>query len=72
MLDATATSDQLGKTAGRDAVRHKRTYPAVLGIDGALALARRLVDDGCQALRDARLATPELERLARYAVARRS
>jgi farnesyl diphosphate synthase/geranylgeranyl diphosphate synthase type II len=72
VLDATATSDQLGKTAGRDAERHKRTYPAVLGIDGALALAGGLVDDGCRALREARLATPELERLARYAVARRS
>jgi hypothetical protein len=31
-----------------------------------------LVDEGCQALREAGLATPELERLARYAVARRS
>jgi geranylgeranyl pyrophosphate synthase len=72
VLDATATSDQLGKSAGRDAARQKRTYPSLLGVDGALTVARALVDEGCQALREAGLATPELERLARYAVARRS
>ncbi len=72
VLDATATSDQLGKSAGRDAARQKRTYPALLGVEGALTVARALVDDGCAALRDAGVATPELERLARYAVARQS
>jgi geranylgeranyl pyrophosphate synthase len=72
VLDATATSDQLGKSAGRDAERRKRTYPALLGVEGALSIAGSLVDDGCAALRDVGLATPELERLARYAVARRS
>ncbi|HJU90252.1 MAG TPA: polyprenyl synthetase family protein [Gemmatimonadaceae bacterium] len=72
VLDATATSDQLGKSAGRDAARSKRTYPALLGVDGALSIARSLVDDGCAELRDVGLATPELERLARYAVARQS
>ncbi len=47
VLDATATSAQLGKTAGRDAALRKSTYVTVLGVEGArreaAALARRAV-----------------------------
>ena len=37
MLDVTATTDQLGKTAGRDLDLHKSTYPALLGVEGAIS-----------------------------------
>ncbi|MGH7711261.1 MAG: polyprenyl synthetase family protein, partial [Gemmatimonadaceae bacterium] len=40
VLDVTSTSDVLGKTAGSDASSGKRTYPALLGVAGALAQAR--------------------------------
>ena len=72
LLDVTATSDQIGKTAGRDVVLEKSTYPALLGIEGAGERARKLVGEGCEALRGAQLLTPELEWLAAYSVARRS
>jgi geranylgeranyl diphosphate synthase, type II len=72
VLDVTATTDQLGKTAGKDVVFHKSTYPALLGIDGATARAAALVDDGCQALSEAGVHSPELDELARFSIARRS
>jgi geranylgeranyl diphosphate synthase type II len=72
VLDVTATTDQLGKTAGRDLALRKSTYPALLGIDGAVARAHALVDEACGALQDAGLLTPALEHLARYTIARRS
>lgn len=72
VLDATATSEQLGKTAGRDAALGKITYPAVLGVDGAIARARELADEACQSLEPVNLLTPELEHLARFSVSRRS
>ena len=72
VLDATATSEQLGKTAGRDAALGKVTYPAVLGVDGAIARASELADDACIALESVGLLTPELEHLARFSVSRRS
>jgi geranylgeranyl diphosphate synthase, type II len=72
VLDVTETSDVLGKTAGRDAVLQKSTYPALLGIAGAKARARALVDEGCAALRESGLLTPQLEDLAQYVVARRN
>ncbi|MFI5245682.1 MAG: polyprenyl synthetase family protein, partial [Gemmatimonadales bacterium] len=34
VLDVTATTDVLGKTAGRDAALRKSTYPALLGLAG--------------------------------------
>lgn len=72
VLDVTSTTDELGKTAGRDAALHKSTYPALLGLAGARARADKLCDDACVALRDAGIASPQLEALARFVVDRRS
>jgi farnesyl diphosphate synthase/geranylgeranyl diphosphate synthase type II len=72
VLDVTATSDQLGKTAGRDVALAKSTYPAVLGIDGARNRARSLVEDACGALAAVGRLTPALEGLARHVVERQS
>ena len=72
VLDVTATTDQFGKTAGRDLALHKSTYPALLGVDGAVARAHSLVEDACGALLGVGLLTPTLEHLARYTVARRN
>ena len=72
VLDITATTDQLGKTAGRDLDLHKSTYPALLGVEGAIERAVALVEQGCRSLADEHLLSPTLEQLARYIVERRS
>jgi geranylgeranyl pyrophosphate synthase len=72
VLDVTATTGELGKTAGRDLALRKSTYPALLGVQGASARARALVDEACGALRAAGLLTPALEGLATFTVTRRS
>ncbi|KAF8724049.1 hypothetical protein HU200_021059 [Digitaria exilis] len=43
VLDVTGTSEQLGKTAGKDAAAGKATYPRLLGLDGARAYAGELL-----------------------------
>ena len=35
LLDITQTTEELGKTAGKDAAASKATYPAVMGIEPA-------------------------------------
>ncbi len=72
VLDVTSTTDQLGKTAGRDLALHKSTYPALLGVAGAVSRAQALVQEACSAIDEARLLTPALERLALFIVERRS
>jgi len=72
VLDVTSTTDELGKTAGRDAALKKSTYPALLGLAGARARADGLCDDACLALREAGISSPQLESLARFVVDRRS
>ena len=42
ILDVESSSEQLGKTAGKDATQAKCTYPALLGMDGAKAKLREL------------------------------
>ena len=72
VLDVTATTDQLGKTAGRDLELRKSTYPALLGVEGAKARAAALVDEGCTALDEVGLLTPALARIAQFTVERTS
>ena len=70
VLDLTATSDQLGKTAGRDVALRKSTYPSLLGVAEASARARTLAQNGCAALENAALLTPELRHLADLVITR--
>ena len=72
VLDVTATTDQLGKTAGRDAALQKSTYPALLGVAGARGRAVALVDEACAALDDVGLLTPALDFIARFTIERTS
>jgi farnesyl diphosphate synthase/geranylgeranyl diphosphate synthase type II len=72
VLDVTATTDQLGKTAGRDAALRKSTYPALLGVAGARERAEALVEEACAALEDVGLLTPALEFIARFTIERTS
>ncbi len=48
ILDVEASSEQLGKTAGKDQAQAKSTFPALLGMDGAkaelTALSERMRD----------------------------
>jgi geranylgeranyl pyrophosphate synthase len=70
VLDVTATTERLGKTAGRDRDLSKSTYPALLGVEGAAARARSLVADGRAALAAEGLLSPELDALAAFSVER--
>ena len=70
VLDATATSDQLGKTAGKDAAHAKATFVTLLGVGAARAEAERLAAQAVDHLRDAGLVSPILIELAHYIVTR--
>ena len=72
VLDITATTDELGKTAGKDVQFKKSTYPALLGISGATARAEALALEACSALREHGALTADLDALARFIVSRRS
>jgi len=72
VLDVTATTDRLGKTAGRDLDLAKGTYPRLLGVEGSERRAAELVSQACTALQREGLLNDELEALARFAVERAS
>jgi len=72
VLDVTSTTTALGKTTGRDATLRKSTYPALLGVEGARARARALIDDGLHALDEQKLLTQELSQVANFMVTRTS
>lgn len=71
VLDLTQTSEQLGKTAGKDAAAEKTTYPALFGIDESLKRADQLVADAFTQLDPFGARASTLKGLARYLVERK-
>ena len=71
ILDVTADSATLGKTAGKDAHQNKPTYVSVLGIERSREYARELLDEALRALGGSGLTdTRALRALAMMVVAR--
>ncbi len=59
ILDVTAESVALGKTAGKDALANKPTYVSILGLDRSRAYARELLQDAMRALSRSDLPEPQ-------------
>ena len=50
LLDVTASSQQLGKTAGKDAAQGKLTYPALVGQDASRRMLQSVTDEAIAAI----------------------
>ncbi|MBI4502446.1 MAG: polyprenyl synthetase family protein [Gemmatimonadetes bacterium] len=72
VLDATATSQELGKTAGKDARQHKATFATVYGNEAALAQARASTRNAVDHLAVVGIHSSLLAGLANFVVSRRS
>lgn len=71
VLDMTQSSEELGKTAGKDTASTKATWPAVYGIDRSLSDAEELIADAFAALEPFGAAADPLKALASYLVERK-
>jgi geranylgeranyl diphosphate synthase type II len=71
VLDVTQTSEQLGKTAGKDTAAEKVTYPALFGIEESLRKADLLIDSACALLESFGPSAETLRTLARFLVERK-
>ena len=71
VLDVTGTSEELGKTAGKDAAVAKSTYVQLLGLAGAQAAATRYAEAAVNSLERSGVPSTALAVLARYIVTRR-
>ena len=71
VLDVTQTSEQLGKTAGKDTAAEKTTYPSLFGIQESIKRADELVDGGCAQLDSFGERADTLKALARFLVERK-
>jgi len=72
ILDVTQTSEQLGKTAGKDVAAEKATYPAIVGLEKSRKIALQLTDKAFGALKAFRGKAQALEALAEYLLKRQN
>jgi geranylgeranyl diphosphate synthase, type II len=71
VLDVTETSEQLGKTAGKDTAAEKATYPALFGVKQSIEKADELVNTGCAMLDEFGERAQRLTCLAHFLVERK-
>jgi geranylgeranyl diphosphate synthase, type II len=71
VLDVTQTSEQLGKTAGKDTAAEKATYPALFGIDKSIEKADVLVNTALRSLDSFGVRAETLQSLAHFLVERK-
>lgn len=70
ILDVTATSEQLGKSAGKDLNASKATYPAMIGLEASRKEAARLTKKAHDALRIFGTKSSRLAQMAEYLLGR--
>jgi geranylgeranyl diphosphate synthase type II len=70
VLDVTQSSEQLGKTAGKDTAAEKATYPALFGIEESSRKADELVSTAFAELNSFGERAETLKELARFLVER--
>ncbi|MEW6157312.1 MAG: polyprenyl synthetase family protein [Verrucomicrobiota bacterium] len=70
ILDVTQTTEQLGKTAGKDTAAQKATYPSIVGLEKSRRIARQLTEKAYGALKVFRGKALALESLAKYLLER--
>lgn len=71
ILDITQTTEQLGKSAGKDLTAEKATYPAVLGLPKAQKEAERLTAKAYAALKPFGKKAAPLEAIAKFLLNRK-
>jgi geranylgeranyl diphosphate synthase type II len=71
ILDVTQTSEQLGKTAGKDMAAEKSTYPALFGIEESRKKADKLITTAANALAGFGTRAETMKALADYLVQRK-
>jgi geranylgeranyl diphosphate synthase type II len=71
ILDVTQSSEQLGKTAGKDAAAGKATYPAVVGLEKSRRIAKTLTNRAFAALEGFHGRVEILRTLAEYLLNRK-
>ena len=72
LLDVEATSEQLGKTAGKDQAQQKATYPAVHGLEASRRRAAELVAEAERALAPLGAPAEPIRALARFVLERKA
>ena len=72
ILDCTASTEDLGKTAGKDEEVEKTTYPKLLGLEESKAEAQRLVDEAIKVLEPYGDKAAPLLGIADYIIARKN
>ncbi len=70
ILDVTSSSEELGKTAGKDAKVEKATYPALYGLEASRAKAQELVESALEDIAEFGEKAENLRNLARFVVQR--
>ncbi len=70
ILDVTQSSETLGKSAGKDLISEKATYPSIIGLEASRKAAKKLTEEAHRSLKSFSGNTEILHSLADYLLGR--
>jgi geranylgeranyl diphosphate synthase type II len=71
ILNVEGDPEIMGKAVGTDKLRHKTTYPSLLGLEESKDFANRLLENALQALESFDQKAEPLRAIAKYIVKRK-
>jgi len=72
ILDVESSLEDLGKTAGKDALQKKATYPALYGVERSRQIAEEFIQEALEALEPFAESSGTLRELARFLISRKA
>ena len=72
ILDVESSSESLGKTAGKDVLQKKLTYPSLYGLERSRQIAAECIDRAMTALAPFGERNETLKQLAHFLVSRKA
>lgn len=72
ILDVVGNQEELGKTVGKDRAALKRTFPDILGLEGAQKLQEKVIEEALQEISSFDQRAIPLREIAKYCIERKN
>jgi geranylgeranyl diphosphate synthase, type II len=72
ILDVISSSEDIGKTAGKDSLQNKNTYPSMFGIEKSVKIAEQKVNEAIDIVKSMKIDDEWLIKIANFLLLRKS
>ena len=72
ILDVVSSSEDIGKTAGKDSLQNKNTFPSIFGMEKSRKIAEEKVKEAIDIIKSMKINSEWLIKIANFLLLRKS